>query len=81
MRLAGHWLGTVASVRRSHVGSGEPLILSQGARACFMAVEQCTKRMNRAEVDKKDFRSESKIWAFHTHPSVNGWLLNGEELG
>lgn len=67
MRLAGHWLGTVASVRRSHVGSGESLILSQGARACFMAVGQRAKKMNRVEVDQKDFKSESKIWAFHTH--------------
>lgn len=53
MRLARPLLGTVTSVRRARADSGEPLILSQGAGAYFMAGEQCAKKMNRVEVGKE----------------------------
>lgn len=55
VRLAGPWtLNLVTSVRWAQGGSGEPLILVQGARACFMAVEQCAKKMNRARLEKEE---------------------------
>lgn len=53
VRLAGHWLRTVTSVRWAHVGSEESLILLRGARASFMAVEQCAKKINRERPERR----------------------------
>lgn len=68
VRLTGPWtLNLVTSVSWAQVGSGEPLILVQGARACFMAVERCAKKMNRARLEKRSRKPESEIWAFLSH--------------
>lgn len=74
VRLAGHWLRTVTSVRWAHVGSEESLILLRGARASFMAVGRCAKKINRERPEKKSLKSESEIWAF------GGWFLNRKAL-